>query len=84
MAEVLSQLDTDDIEHVSVSLSHESEWCLGAYPSGLLVYENLEEGEPRHMNGVPRSTVLELWQLLARGQLEEIEQQPWLPGYEDA
>lgn len=81
MAEVVSQLDAADEEHVSVSLTHESEWCLAAYPSGLLVWENLEEAKPRHMTRVPRATVLELWQILARGGLEQIEKQAWRPGY---
>ena len=42
MREVLAQLDANDLEHPSVSLTHESEWTLGAYPGGLLVWENVE------------------------------------------
>ena len=83
MWEVLAQLDAEDVEHPSVSLTHETEWCLGAYPGGLLVWENLEGGEPRHMNGVSRQRVLALWLLLAEGGLVEIEAEPWLPGYQD-
>jgi hypothetical protein len=83
MREVLAELDAEDEEHGSVSLTHESEWCLGAYPGGLLVWENLEGGEPRHMNGVSRERMLELWIKLARGELAEIEREPWRPGYED-
>ena len=44
MREVLDELDADDAEHQPVSLTHNSEWCLGAYPGGLLVWENLEDG----------------------------------------
>jgi hypothetical protein len=84
MHEVLTQLDANDREHQSVSLTHESEWCLGVYPGGLLVWENLEYGEPRHLNNVSRERVLELWLLLADGKTSEIDHQPWLPGYEDA
>jgi hypothetical protein len=84
MREVLAQLDVADIEHQSVSLTHESEWCLGAYPGGLLVWENLEAGEPRHMNGVSRERVLALWIMLSQGKLDEIEKQPWIPGHQDA
>jgi len=84
MREVLAELNAEDIEHQSVSLTHESEWCLGAYPGGLLVWENLEAGEPRHMNNVTRERVLALWLKLAEGRLDEIEAEPWLPGYEDA
>jgi hypothetical protein len=83
MREILAQLDAEDIEHPEVSLTHESEWCLGAYPGGLLVWENLESGGPRHMNGVSRERALELWLKLAGGRLDEIEAEPWLPGYED-
>ncbi len=84
MREMLSQLDAEDIERQSVALTHESAWCLGAYPDGLLVWENLEaDDEPRHMNGVSRERVLGLWSKLAEGRLAEIEAEPWLPGYED-
>jgi hypothetical protein len=83
MREVLAQLDVEDAEHQSVSLTHESEWCLGAYPGGLLVWENLESGEPRHMNGISRERVLELWLKLSEGRVAEIDAEPWSPGYED-
>ena len=83
MREVLAQLNVEDVEHQSVSLTHESEWCLGAYSGGLLVWENLAAGEPRHMNNVPLARVLELWLKLSQGRLAEIEAEPWLPGYED-
>lgn len=84
LREILGQLDAEDDEHPSVSLTHESEWCLGAYPGGLLIWENVETADnPRHMNHVPRERVLELWVKLSRGMLDEIEQEPWLPGYED-
>jgi hypothetical protein len=60
MREVLAELDARDIEHPSVALTHESEWCLGAYPGGLLVWENLEADDPpRHMSGVSRERVLD-------------------------
>ena len=84
MREVLDELDADDAEHQPVSLTHNSEWCLGAYPGGLLVWENLEDGDPRHMNDVQRERVLELWIQLSKGDLAAIELEPWLPGYEDA
>jgi hypothetical protein len=84
LREILGQLDVEDDEHPLVSLTHESEWYLAAYPGGLLVWENAEAADnPRHMNGVTRERVLELWIKLSRGMLEEIEREPWLPGYED-
>jgi len=49
MHQVLTSIDPNDAEHPDVSLTHESAWCLGVFASGLVVFENLEEGEPRHM-----------------------------------
>lgn len=80
---ILAELDANDAEHPDVALTHESEWCLSAFPSGLLIWENLEQGEPRHMNGVSRERVLELWMKLAQGQLDCLEAEPWLPGQAD-
>lgn len=81
MKKLLAQLDIEDEEHHSVSLTHESEWCLGAYPGGLVVWENLEQGEPRHIKSVSREHVLKLWLQLAQGNLVALEQEPWRPGY---
>ena len=81
MREALAELDVEDIEHPDVALIHENGWCLGAYPSGLLVWENLENSEPRHMRGVSRERVLKLWQRLSRGELAAIESEPWKAGY---
>jgi hypothetical protein len=80
---VLAELDEPvDEEHPDVSLSHETEWALSAFPSGLLVWENVEEDdEPRHLTGVDRSLVRSLWLALAKGDLATVEAQPWRPGY---
>jgi len=72
MREALTELDVEDIEHPDVSLVHETGWRLGAYPSGLLIWENLESGAPRHMRGVSRDEVLKMWQSLSRGELAAI------------
>ena len=71
----------EDREHSSVSVTHESEWCLGAYGGGHVVWENLEGGDPRHITGVPDAEILRLWRLLAAGDIAAIEKEPWLPGY---
>ena len=82
MREVLTELDgEDDHEHPSVSLTHESEWSMSAFPDGLVIWENAEEDVARHMHHVSRSRVLELWTKLAEGQIDEIEAEPWLAGY---
>ena len=36
-----------------------------------------DAGQPRHMRGVTRERVLELWQRLSRGELSAIEGEPW-------
>jgi hypothetical protein len=82
LREVLAQLDAAaDDEHPCVSLTHESEWSLGVYSDGLLVWENVEDGEPRHQLSVSREHVLTLWLKLAAGKTDEVEAEPWLPGY---
>jgi hypothetical protein len=82
MRQVLASLEIEDEEHPDVWLTHESGWCLSAFPSGLVIWENIDgENEPRHMTGVPREKALELWQALAKGALERIESEGWAAGY---
>jgi hypothetical protein len=81
MAAVLGNIDPDDVEHVSVSLTHESEWCLEVYASGLVVFENLEDNDPRHMRLPCPLQALELWQQLARGEVSALQRLAWQPGY---
>ncbi|MBX3479881.1 MAG: hypothetical protein KF842_05740 [Caulobacter sp.] len=80
---LLDELETrlDDEEHTSVSLVHESEWALGFYRGGYVTFENVEEGEPRHMTGVSRPRQLALMEALAKGDFAHLEAQPWGPGY---
>jgi len=80
---LIDELSEADGEHTSVSITHETEWCLTASANGVLVWENLEsrESKPRHMDGVDRGHVLRLWTALAEGDLATIEAEPWLPGY---
>lgn len=70
-----------DKEHTSVSVTHKSEWCLGAYRGGYIVFENLEEGEPRHKTDVSPDKIVALWCLLSDGDLDALESEPWKPGY---
>jgi hypothetical protein len=80
---VLAELDgPDDPEHPDVALSHESGWTLSAFTTGLLVWENVEDGDdPRHLPSVDRSEVRTLWAALAEGDLAKVEAQPWQSGY---
>jgi hypothetical protein len=82
MLEVLAELDADDPEHPDVAVEHETGWALSAFSSGLVVFENVEvDDDPRHMFGLSRADVVELWKLLASGAFAELESRPWLPGY---
>ncbi len=81
--ELLSELDQDleDTEHASVSVSHESEWCISVSRGGYVIFEHLENGGERHMRGVSDGKIIDLWTLLAEGEIARIEQEPWLAGY---
>jgi hypothetical protein len=82
MREVLAELDgEDDDEHPSVSLTHDSDWSMSAFPDGLVIWENAEADVARHMLHVSRAKVLELWIKLSEGQTEVIESEPWIAGY---
>jgi hypothetical protein len=79
--ELYAELLVADAEHPDVAVQHESGWCLSAFGSGLLVWENVENGEPAHLRGVAREKTLELWRALARGDIAAIQQERWQPGY---
>jgi hypothetical protein len=72
---------SEDPEHGSVALTHESEWCLSVAKGGYVIFENLEHGRERHMRGVPRAKTIQLWKLLAMGDIAAVESEPWRPGY---
>ena len=84
MAEVLGSIDPNDIEHPDVGLTHESEWCIGVFASGLVTFENLEDGDPMHMRGLSGQEILDLWCKLSRGEIEDLLRLPWKPGYGDS
>ena len=41
MRGLLIELDAENIEPSDVSLTHESQWSLGAYPGGLRTWDNV-------------------------------------------
>ena len=82
MTALLHSLTGSDNEHPDVSLGHESGWCISAFSSGLTVFENVETGDgPMHMRGVTRERVLELWSMLAAGDISGLNGLAWDPGY---
>ncbi len=76
-----AELEGADAEHTDVSVrgGPDCEWCLSAFRSGLLVWENVETDDvpPRHMDAVPKERVIALWTKLASGVLADIESEPW-------
>jgi hypothetical protein len=80
---LLRELDdrVEDKEHGSVGMTHESEWNISVTRGGHVIFENVEEGEPRHLKGVSDSKILDLWTKLAAGKIDEIQSEPWMPGY---
>lgn len=79
MGRVLDGLAHADDEHPDVSLSHEAGWCLSAFSSGLLIWENTEDDvmAPGEMREVAREEILQLFGLLAAGDIASIEALAW-------
>ena len=82
LADLYAELAEADQEHANVSLTHESEWSLSGFSSGLLIWENVAgEGEPQHRRNVSKEKTSELWSFLASGSIEAINRENWLQGY---
>ncbi len=81
ISQALAELDVDDDEHPDVAFRNEEEWSLAIFPSGKVIFENLEDGEPKHMKGVSRDQVKEFWRHIAFGDLTALRALPWLSGY---
>src|SRR4029078_8456855 len=84
LSALYDELQTEDEEHPSVALCHESEWCLSVYRGGLLIWENVEDPdiEPRHIDAVSKEHTIALWIKLSQGDIAAIDQEPWLPVYD--
>jgi len=84
MLAALNELDAHDPEHPDCWLSDELGWTIAAHENEVLVLENVESGEgPWHLANAPRTIVLQLWQALQRGDLNEIRKRDWKDGYGD-
>ncbi len=87
IAALIAELEVDDDhEHPDVSVSHEDGWTLSAFPGGLVVWENVEDGAagPRHLRDVPAEQLASMFVLCAEGRREVIDSLPWLEGYDAA
>jgi hypothetical protein len=72
----------EDPEHPEVSVAHESGWALTAFPSGPVIWEDVEGDDPGgHRVSVSRGEVRRLFRLLARDELGEVASFGWKPGY---
>lgn len=80
---LVAELDgPDDAEHPDVSVSHGSGWALSAFPSGLLVWEDVDGAGPGvHRESVDRVEVRRLFGLLASDEVEAITALDWKPGH---
>jgi hypothetical protein len=54
LRDVIGELGAEDEEHCSVSLVHETEWCLEAFSGGLLIWENLEDGKTKYLKDMSK------------------------------
>lgn len=73
--------DADPADAPEVWLTNDdSGWGLSVYGSGLVVLENDLSGDPpRRRTGVSRDEVMRLWRLLAAGDIEALQSEPWEP-----
>jgi hypothetical protein len=81
MREILGELDRKDPRLPQTWLTHESGWSLSVAECGQVTWANIEADTyySRFMDGVCRETALSMWIQLARGDVDIIEQLPWLP-----
>lgn len=88
--EVLDTLEDADLgEHPYVSLTHRSGWTLSFYDTGVLLWEKLAgddpdaydaaelDSPPRFLRKVSRKDVLRYWEMLAEGQIAELQRLKW-------
>ncbi|MGF1450624.1 MAG: hypothetical protein ACFB21_00950 [Opitutales bacterium] len=78
--ELLEQLMQDPGAIGDIWLAHtESGWAINVFPSGLVQLERPGK-EVRELGPLGLAKVLELWGWLAKGELQQIEAQPWRLG----
>lgn len=79
---LIAELDGDDAEHPDIAIRTADGWTLSAMQAGDVYWENIEDAADdavvRYMREVPREHTLELFRAVARGDLGEVEAQPWL------
>jgi hypothetical protein len=81
--QLVAELDAyADGEHPDISVSHANGWTLSAFPSGLVVWESVEDDtEPRHLRNVSREQLVDLLLLCGQGEHDQLKGLPWHKGY---
>jgi len=86
LIESLSEDEIDDYDHPDVALvDDDSGWSISLYPNGTATLENLEDADqsPRYRKGLRPEAALELWLMLADGELNSLLSMPWERDSED-
>lgn len=69
-----------DYDHPDVSLVHDdSGWSIAYYPNGIAVFENLSDDDtsPRYQSHIRPDKALELWTMLADGEISALLAMRW-------
>lgn len=83
LEDLYEELMVSSISDGNVAVIHDATgWCISTYRDKRVVLGHLGvEGKDMHMHPVPRSKTIELWTRLAKGEIESLKSEPWLPGY---
>lgn len=76
----LSDPETEDYDHPDIALVHDdSGWSISLYPNGTATLENLEDADesPRYRKGLSPERALDLWLMLADGEIDNLLSMPW-------
>jgi hypothetical protein len=77
--DLIAELASSDPDHPDIAVGHESGWGLSAFPSGLVLWGNVDSDDAERRMLVSRERLLELMRAVAEGDLAELERQPWEP-----
>ena len=76
------ELKVSDSEHGDVAMVHEdSGWLISAHRDGRVILSCPRTRTRYHMIPVSKEKVLALWNLLIKGEIEQIRREPWMPGH---
>jgi hypothetical protein len=77
---LVAELNSADAEHPAVSVADETGWALSAFRDGRVFWENVEaDDEPMLLEDMSRGDLLDMFRLLAAGDLDALRRLPWRP-----